>query len=69
MRGKEESADYRYFNDPDLLPVFLSDELLERAKNIPEMPDFKIKRYIETLGIKESYAKVLVQDIDMVPIF
>lgn len=69
MRGKEESADYRYFNDPDLLPVFLSDELLERAKNIPEMPDSKIKRYIETLGIKESDAKVLVQDIDMVRYF
>lgn len=69
MRGKEESADYRYFNDPDLLPVFLDEALLERAKNIPEMPDSKIKRYVETLGIKESDAKVLVQDIDMVRYF
>lgn len=69
MRGKEESADYRYFNDPDLLPVYLDDELLNRAINIPEMPDAKINRYITTLGIKDSEARVLVQDIDMVRYF
>lgn len=69
MRGKEESADYRYFNDPDLLPVYLSDELLQRASTIPEMPDSKINRYVATLGIKEGDAKVLVQDVDMVRYF
>lgn len=69
MRGKEESADYRYFNDPDLLPVYLSDELLQRASAIPEMPDSKINRYVATLGIKEGDAKVLVQDVDMVRYF
>ncbi len=69
MRGKEESADYRYFNDPDLLPVFLDEALLQRAKAIPEMPDSKIKRYVTTLGIKESDAKILVQDIDIVSYF
>lgn len=69
MRGKEDSADYRYFNDPDLLPVFLSEELLKRAKNIPEMPDSKIKRYVETLGLKDIEAKALVQDVDTVNYF
>lgn len=69
MRGKEESADYRYFNDPDLLPVYLNEELLRRAKDISEMPDSKINRYINTLGIKESDARVLVQDVDMVRYF
>ena len=69
MRGKEESADYRYFNDPDLLPVFLDNELMEKAKNIPEMPDSKVKRYVESLGLKENEAKAITQDIDMVKYF
>ncbi len=69
MRGKEESADYRYFNDPDLLPVFLDDELLNRARNIPEMPDVKVKRYIETLGLKDSDARILTQDLDSTKYF
>ncbi len=69
MRGKEESADYRYFNDPDLLPVFLDDELLAKARNIPEMPDIKVKRYIESFGIKENDARVLTQDLDLTKYF
>lgn len=69
MRGKEESADYRYFNDPDLLPVFLDSKLLFEGKNIPELPDSKIQRYTKTLGIKESDAKVITQDIDFVKYF
>lgn len=69
MRGKEESADYRYFPDPDLLPVYLDSKLLEEGKKIPEMPDAKIARYIESLGLKEADAKILVQDIDFVKYF
>ena len=69
MRGKEESADYRYFNDPDLLPVFLDNELMEKAKNILEMPDSKVKRYVESLGLKENESKAITQDIDMVKYF
>lgn len=69
MRNKEESADYRYFNDPDLLPVFLDPNLLREGKNIPELPDSKIQRYTKTLGIKESDAKIITQDIDFVKYF
>ncbi|RDU72549.1 Asp-tRNA(Asn)/Glu-tRNA(Gln) amidotransferase subunit GatB [Helicobacter aurati] len=69
MRGKEESADYRYFNDPDLLPIFIDSILLDEGKNIPELPDKKIKRYVEELSIKESDARVITQDIDLVKYF
>lgn len=65
MRGKEESADYRYFPDPDLLPVFLDSNLLEEGRKIPEMPEAKVARYVESLGLKEAEAQVVVQDIDL----
>ncbi|MBZ7965797.1 Asp-tRNA(Asn)/Glu-tRNA(Gln) amidotransferase subunit GatB [Campylobacter molothri] len=63
MRGKEEAAEYRYFPDPDLLPVLLKDEFLELE--IPELPDDKKKRYIQELGIKESDAEVLIGSLEM----
>jgi len=59
MRGKEDSADYRYFPDPDLRPVIITDEMIEEAKIIPELPDAKVKRYIEELGIKRVDALIL----------
>ncbi|WP_417903902.1 Asp-tRNA(Asn)/Glu-tRNA(Gln) amidotransferase subunit GatB [Campylobacter sp. LH-2024] len=63
MRGKEEAAEYRYFPDPDLLPVLLKDEFLELE--IPELPDDKKKRYIQELSIKESDAEVLISSLEM----
>lgn len=65
MRSKEDSADYRYFPDPDLLKVELSDEMLEEGKKIPELPKEKFARYIKDLGIKESDAKVLISDFEL----
>ncbi len=59
MRGKEDSADYRYFPDPDLRPVIVSDEMLEEAKQIPELPDAKVERYVNELGIKRDDALVI----------
>ncbi|MDD5405898.1 MAG: Asp-tRNA(Asn)/Glu-tRNA(Gln) amidotransferase subunit GatB [Sulfurovaceae bacterium] len=59
MRGKEDSADYRYFPDPDLRPVLVSDEMMEEAKKIPELPDEKVTRYITELGIKKDDALVI----------
>ncbi len=69
MRGKEESADYRYFPDPDLLPVFIPDSLLQEASNIPEMPDEKQIRYIKEYGLKEYDAHVLTSNLEMVHYF
>lgn len=65
MRGKEEAADYRYFPDPDLLPVFIDEELMEQGSKIPEMPDEKRARYVKEFGIKESDAKVLTSELEM----
>ncbi|EOH9115141.1 Asp-tRNA(Asn)/Glu-tRNA(Gln) amidotransferase subunit GatB [Campylobacter jejuni] len=63
MRGKEEAAEYRYFPDPDLLPVLLKDEFLDIK--IPELPDEKKARFIDELGIKESDAEVLISSLEM----
>ncbi|MDU7692947.1 MAG: Asp-tRNA(Asn)/Glu-tRNA(Gln) amidotransferase subunit GatB [Helicobacter sp.] len=62
MRGKEEVADYRYFPDPDLLRVFIPDELMQEASQINELPESKKARYIE-LGLKEADAALLTSDI------
>lgn len=65
MRGKEEAADYRYFPDPDLLPVFIDEKLMEEGRQIPEMPDEKRARYVKDFGIKESDASVITSELEM----
>jgi aspartyl-tRNA(Asn)/glutamyl-tRNA(Gln) amidotransferase subunit B len=60
MRSKEEANDYRYFPDPDLLPVVIDDELLKNIKNgLPELPAEKKARFIDTLGLSEYDAENL----------
>jgi len=65
MRGKEEAADYRYFPDPDLRPLIVTDEMIAEAKIMPELPDAKVKRYVEELGIKIADAHVITSDKEM----
>ena len=65
MRGKEEAADYRYFPDPDLRPLVVTDEMIEEAKKIPELPDAKVMRYVEELGIKRGDALVITSNKEM----
>ena len=65
MRGKEEAADYRYFPDPDLRPLVVSEEMIAEAKKIPELPDAKVKRYVDELGIKRSDALVITANKEM----
>ncbi|GAB4163829.1 MAG: Asp-tRNA(Asn)/Glu-tRNA(Gln) amidotransferase subunit GatB [Rickettsiaceae bacterium] len=63
MRSKEDANDYRYFPDPDLLPVIIDDELIEKMRaELPELPDAKISRYILELGLGKYDAEVLVAD-------
>ena len=63
MRSKENANDYRYFPDPDLLPVILTDEYIENIRrNLPELPEAKKKRYIETLGLTPYDAGILTAD-------
>lgn len=69
MRGKEESADYRYFPDPDLRPVLVTEAMMEAAKVIPEMPDEKVARYVDVLGIKRYDALVITADKELAHYF
>ncbi len=60
MRSKEEANDYRYFPDPDLLPVEISDELLEKIRQtLPELPAQKKERFVAELGLGDYDADVL----------
>ncbi|OPG59332.1 Asp-tRNA(Asn)/Glu-tRNA(Gln) amidotransferase subunit GatB [Helicobacter pylori] len=62
MRNKEESADYRYFKDPDLYPVFVDEKLLKEAQKINELPSAKKIRYVRDFNLKEDDANLLVSD-------
>ncbi len=60
MRSKEESHDYRYFPDPDLLPVEISAEYIEAVrKQLPELPDAKQRRFVDEYGLKADDADLL----------
>jgi len=63
MRSKEEAHDYRYFPDPDLLPLEFDDAYIEEiAKDLPELPDEKRARFIKEFGLSAYDASVLVAD-------
>ncbi len=63
MRSKEEAHDYRYFPDPDLLPLELEEEWVEQIRaTLPELPDAKRKRFITEYGLTPYDASVLVAD-------
>ena len=63
MRSKEEAHDYRYFPDPDLVPVVVTDELLERVKaSLPEMPEERKARFMAELGLPAYDAGVLTEE-------
>ncbi|MFP6083258.1 Asp-tRNA(Asn)/Glu-tRNA(Gln) amidotransferase subunit GatB [Helicobacter pylori] len=62
MRNKEESADYRYFKDPDLYPVFIDEKLLKESQKINELPSTKKTRYMKDFNLKEDDANLLVSD-------
>jgi aspartyl-tRNA(Asn)/glutamyl-tRNA(Gln) amidotransferase subunit B len=66
MRGKEEARDYRYFPEPDLVPVVISDGWKENIKNtIPELPMEKRERFISEYGVPSYDAGVLTADRDL----
>ncbi|WP_456402437.1 Asp-tRNA(Asn)/Glu-tRNA(Gln) amidotransferase subunit GatB [Persephonella sp.] len=65
MRTKEEAHDYRYFPDPDLIPVRIKKDYIEEIrKSLPELPDQKAERYVKELKLTEYDAEVLVADKD-----
>ena len=65
MRSKEDAHDYRYFPDPDLLPLEVSDKFIDNIRSeIPELPDEKKKRFIEKFKLTPYEATILVSDIE-----
>ena len=69
MRGKEEAADYRYFPEPDLRPLVVTEAMKEAARHIPEMPDEKVARYVDELGISRYDALVITAAKEMAAYF
>ncbi|MBM5781917.1 MAG: Asp-tRNA(Asn)/Glu-tRNA(Gln) amidotransferase subunit GatB [Pelagibacterales bacterium] len=70
MRSKEDAMDYRYFPDPDLPPLVLSQEFVEEIrKTLPELPSAKKERYIRELGIPEYDAGVLTMSSEITAYF
>ncbi len=66
MRSKEEANDYRYFPDPDLLPVVVTQELIEKIRlGMPELPQHKRERFIEQYGLSAYDASILVSSKEM----
>jgi aspartyl-tRNA(Asn)/glutamyl-tRNA(Gln) amidotransferase subunit B len=64
MRSKEEAHDYRYFPDPDLLPLEIEQALVDRVDaGLPELPDAKKARFVTEYGVTEYDALVLVADL------
>ena len=61
MRSKEDAHDYRYFPEPDILPINFTDEQLDTIRNsLPELPKQRVKRYTEQFGLSVNDAKILV---------
>ena len=70
MRTKEEANDYRYFPDPDLLPVKIDKEIIETiAASLPELFNQKVDRYIKTLSIKPVDATAIAKNIELAEYF
>ena len=70
MRSKEEANDYRYFPDPDLLPLEIDEETIDKIKeSLPELFDAKVKRYVEDLKIKQTDAEEISRKIEFAQYF
>ena len=70
MRSKEEANDYRYFPDPDLLPISIDSSLIETiTSSLPEKLDKKLERYTNQLSVKEEDAYEITRNIDLIDYF
>lgn len=70
MRSKEDAQDYKYFPEPDLPPIEISDEQIEEIKStMPELPEEKRERYLNELGLPEYDTGIITSDIALVKFF
>ncbi len=70
MRSKEDAHDYRYFPEPDLLTISVSEERVNELKSqIPELPTEKILRYVQKLGLSQNDATIIAENVDFAAFF
>jgi len=70
MRVKEEANDYRYFPDPDLLPVEIDESYIDKVRDtLPELPDAKQQRFIDEYGLKNDDASILTMNLALADYF
>jgi aspartyl-tRNA(Asn)/glutamyl-tRNA(Gln) amidotransferase subunit B len=70
MRSKEDAQDYRYFPDPDLLPLVVTEEEIERIRaTLPELPQARLRRFTEELALPAATAAVLIGERDLADYF
>ena len=63
LRSKEEAHDYRYFPEPDLMPIVIDDEQIEEIrKDLPELPNVKVERYINEYKLSEKDASIIIEN-------
>lgn len=66
MRSKEDAQDYRYFPEPDIVPVVFTDEEIEvLKKSLPELPDKRFEKYTKSFGLSESDANLLISSVSL----
>lgn len=70
MRSKEGSSDYRYFPEPDIPPIIITDkQITEYKKQIPELPGAKKERFVRDYGVGEDDARILTEDVALADYF
>ena len=70
MRSKEEASDYRYFPEPDLVPIMLDEAWVEDVrKSLPELPHYRRRRFVSEYGLPEYDASVITQERDRADLF
>ncbi len=70
QRSKESSEDYRYFPEPDLPPLFVTQEWIEQIRaTLPELPDARIARYVEAWGVRRTDAEILTAERQVAEFF
>ena len=70
MRSKENAQDYKYFPEPDLMPIVISDEYLKQVEdNMPELAEAKKERYMNELGLPEYDADIITGSVKLVGVF